>query len=306
MNVSNNYLIKAIKKVRNATEEDIEAKDVTDLILELKVSNLLIPSVSDDEDLIYETYILGDEELALLPLFTSEEEFYKTYDRNGEYQPLENEFELYAEIVADDTLDGIVIDADGLAARIPMDMIEIALADFSIDFSDVPTRPLKEIKRTYKTSNNRSLKRFISDESNRDDFEGLMTKLSFSFPFNLVVSEESLDQYAKKGVINVKDTDGFSLYVVEYGGNCYAAMFTDKDAISDTVFEENLYYYGQLTKISALFDFVLSNDMDGVIINPNTDNFIIPRSEMLSQASGIEVVVEDQSFRSCLDYAFKL
>lgn len=306
MSVSNNHLIKAIENIQGLGQDEINTKDITNLIFELKMSNLFIPAAGDEEDLIYETLILEEDELVLLPLFTSEEEFYKFYDRNSEYQPLENEFDIYAEIAADEDINGIIIDAEGVAARIPQDMLEIAMADFSIDFTDIPTRSLKEIKRAYKTASNDELLRFIKNSSNESNFESLMIELSSSFPLNLVVSEESLDGHAKNGVIKADDVGGFSLYVVDYDGKDYAAIFTDKKAISQTVFEEGMHYYGQLTKTSTLFDFVLRNDMDGVIINPNTVNYIIPRSEILSQASGIEIVVEDQSFRNCLDYAFEL
>lgn len=307
MNVTNNYLIKAIKHLRSVTEEDIVSKDVTDMILELKVSNLFIPAAEDDDDeLIYETLILGEEEMTLLPLFTTEDEFYKFYDEDSEYKPVAYEFDTYAEIVIEDDISGILIDAEGICAKVPKDMVEMALADFSIDFSDIDTRSLKEIESAYRTASNDELLEFITDESNAEDYEGLFATLSGSFPLNIVVSEEDLDGFAKNGVIESDDVGGFSLYVVDYDGMGYGAIFTDMDALSKTVFYEGVHYYGQLTKVSTLIDYVLAFDMDGVIINPNTVNFIIPRSEILSQASGIDVVVEDQSFRNCLDYAFLL
>jgi hypothetical protein len=303
--MSNNYLIKAIEAIQNLGPENVDPKDVTKLLFELKVSNLLIPAMDDDDGLSYETFVLEDEDLILLPLFTSQEEFYRYYDEGDEFEPMENEFEIYAAIVGEEEIDGIVIDAEGVAARIPKDMVEFAEADFSISFDDLETRSKKQIKKTYSRASNKSLVRFIEKESNKDNFEGLMVQLSNSDMLNLVVSHESLDGYAKNGVIKAMDAGGFNLFGVDDGEAFYAAMFTDKDAILKAIPEnDGLHYYGQLTKVSSLFDFVLRNDMDGVIINPNTHDFIIPRSEFLSQASGIELVVEDQSFRNCLDYAF--
>lgn len=306
MNVSNNYLLKAVKLLEGSND-NLDPKDVTNFIFELKVSNLFIPCIYDGEELIYETLILEDDGLVLLPLFTSEDEFYKCYSEGSDYKPLENEFEIYAGIVNEEDIDGIVIDVGGVNARIPQDMVEFAEADFSISFDDIKTRSKKEIKKVYKTINNKSLIRFIRNKSNENNFEGLMVELSNSDLLNLVVSHDCLDEFAKNGVINAKDVGGFSLYAIDDGDAFYGALFTDKDAILNAIPEDDvLSYYAQLTKVSAMFDFVLRNDMDGVIINPNTDDFVIPRSEFLSQASGIELVVEDQSFRNCLDYAFLL
>lgn len=302
--MSNNYLIEAIKKLEC---EDIDPKDVTDFVFELKVSNLFIPAIDNDEELTYETFVLDDEDLILLPLFTSEEEFYKYYDEDDEYEPLSNEFDIYAAIVNEEEIDGIIIDAESLAARIPQDMVEFADADYSISFDEIKTRSAKQIKKAYETASNKSISKFITDKSNEEDFEGIMVQLSNSDMMNLVVSNESLDEFAKDGVIKANDVGGFSLFAIDSGDAFYGALFTDKDAMLKAIPEDDgMSYYGQLTKVSSLFDFVLRNDMDGVVVNPGSDDFIIPRSAFLSQASGIDIVFEDQSFRNCLDYAFLL
>lgn len=305
--MSNNNLIKSIEAIQNADQSNIDQRIVTNFLFELKVSNLLIPTMDDDEELVYETFVLEDEELILLPLFTSVEEFYKYYDEDGEFEPMENEFEIYAAIVEEDEIDGIVIDPEGVSARVPKDMVEFASADFSIDFDDIRTRSKKEIKRAYNTASNRSLIRFINDEANADNLEGIMVELSNSDVFNLIVSDEPLDGYAKNGVIEAKKVGGFNLFAIDGGDAFYGAIFTDKDAMLNAIPEDDdFYYYGQLTSIGALFDFILRNDMDGVLINPGTVDYLIPRSEILSQASGVDLVVEDKSFRNCLEYAFIL
>ena len=70
--------------------------------------------------------------------------------------------------------------------------------------------------------------------------------------------------------------------------------------------DSDLYYYGQITVLSELFDFILRNDMDGVVINPNGEDYVIAREDILPQASGIEIIVENPVFRDSLDYAFIL
>ena len=158
----------------------------------------------------------------------------------------------------------------------------------------------------YNNPSNTDLVKFIRDESNEDNFEGLMAEISFADPLNLVVSPEPLDEFAKNGVIKASDVDGFTLYCLEDEESCYAAMFTGRDAIDKAIQDDGINYYGQLTRVSELFEYVLRNDMDGVIINPFSEEFTIPRSEILFQASGIELIAEDASFSESLEYAFLL
>lgn len=303
--VSNKYLGQAIVELKRALENDDNAAEkMTDFILELKVSNLFIPGIDEGEELVYETFIFEEDDLNVLPLFTSEEEFFKHYDDNSEFKPVSNEFEIYAGI--SDDIDAIVIDPEGESFFVTPEMIEFAAEDFSISYDDIKARSVNEIRQVYDSVSNESLCQFIRDESNDDDLEGLMAELSGSWLINLVVSETSLDEFADDGIIKADDVDGFSLCVMEDDDSGYGIVFTDKDAISKALDEDGLFYYAQLTRLSALFEFVLRNDMDGVIINPESDDYLIERSAILAQASGIDLVAEDASFKNCLDYAFIL
>lgn len=304
--ITNVHLKDAIVQLKKALETNDNAEEkLVAFGAELKVSNLLIPGIDNGEELVYETLISEDDELTFLPLFSDEEEFYKYYAKDSEYKPIDNDFEIYAGI--SDEVDGIIIDPEGESFVVTGEMIQMAAEDFSISSDDIETRKLSEIKEVYDGISNESIVKFISDEANAEDYEGIMVELSNSSMINLVVSDESLDQYAKNGVISADDVDGFSLCVMEdEDKGRYAIMFTDKDAVSKAIEDDGLFYYAQLTKISSLFEFVLRNDMDGVIINPEGEEFFIPRSELLAQASGIDIVVEDASFRNSLDYAFIL
>lgn len=304
---SNNYLIKSINALENLAKDPEDSKIVTDFIFELKMSNLYVPGMDSEDGLIFETLLLDDGNLAYLPLFSSEKEFYKCYGKDSEYEPIENEFEIYAAIAEEENVSGIIIDIESLCFEVPPEIIEIAKEDFSISYDDIPTRSLEEITQAYESDVNGDLLNFIEDDENDEDFEGIMVELSYSSPLNLVVSEEPLDEFAENGVIRASDVGGFSLCTMQDEQSSFAILFTDKDAILKAIPEDDgLHYYGQLTRVSELFEYVLRNDMDGVVINPNGSEFFIPRSEILSQASGIELIAEDASFRNCLEYAFIL
>ena len=132
-------------------------------------------------------------------------------------------------------------------------------------------------------------------------------ELSNSTLLNLVINDKPLDEFAKDGIIDADDVDGFSLCTIDNDEIHMGAIFTDKNAISKAInADSDLYYYGQVTVLSELFDFILRNDMDGVVINPNGEDYVIAREDILPQASGIEIIVENPVFRDSLDYAFIL
>lgn len=304
--VSNHYLVKAIEELENVKEDKDNTRIVTNFVFELKVSSLIIPGVDNGEELVFETLISEEDGKVFLPLFTSEDEFIKHYGDDSEYEPIENEFEIYAGIADGEGIDAILIDAESLCFEVPKPVLEMAKDDFSISFDDIDTRSLEEIREVYENVSNESLVDFIRDEANADDFEGIMVELSNADIINLVASQDPLDDFAQDGAIKASDVGGFSLCTIEDGESRYAIMFADKQSALNAVQDDGLHYYGQLTKVSELFEFVLRNDMDGVIINPFDEEYTIPRSEIISQASGIELIVEDASFRNCVEYAFLL
>lgn len=301
--VSNNYLIKALEELEKNPGDE---KALNNFVLELKVSNLLIPAFEEEDELVFETLISEDDGVVYLPLFTGEDEFKKHYADDSEYAPLDNEFEIYAGIVADEEIDGIVLDVEGKSFEIPRDIIDFAAEDYSISYDDMPLRSLDEIRKVFENTSNDELVAFINDEANAGDFERLMAELSYSNVMNLVVSADSLDEFAQDGVIKAEDVGGFNLCTLEDEESRHAIIFTGRDEAAKAIKDDGLNYYVQLTRVNELFEFVLRNDMDGVIINPFGEEFLIPRSEFLSQASGIAMIAEDAGFRNCLDYAFLL
>lgn len=303
-NVTNKYLKEAIKEIEEL-KDNVESDVLSNFIFELKMSNLLIPGIDNGDELVYETLVSQEDELTFLPLFTDADEFYKHYEKDSEYEPIENEFEIYAGIANDEAIDGIIINVETESFEITKEILEIAEADYSISYEEAEALSAEEIKEIYDGISNYDLEKFIADEANEDDFESIMVELSNANVMNLVVSDEAFDD--EDGIIKASDVDGFSLCAMEDDTSRYAILFTSKDAISDAISDDDgLNYYAQITDVNALFEFVLRSDMDGVIINPNGDEFLIPRSEIISQASGIELIVGDGSLKDCLEYAFKL
>lgn len=309
--VTNEHLKDVIIVIKDYFEKDEDApvELIFKFICELKVSNLLIPGLDEEDAFSFEHIISEEDDSKFIPLFTDIEEYNKHTVEDEDLQPMAFDFEMYEELLLeDDELDGIIINVDGPFIPIDKDFVKQMSEYPEITFEDdVEGYNAGELKSIFENITNDSLSESIKKEWDIDDTEDLFVELSSSTLLNLVISEQSLDEFAKDGIISADDVDGFELCTIEQDGLRFGAIFTDKQAIEKAINpESSLYYYGQITHVSRLFDFILRTDMDGVVINPNSDDYVIVRDEILSQATGIEVVVDNPNFKNSLDYAFML
>jgi hypothetical protein len=128
---------------------------------------------------------------------------------------------------------------------------------------------------------NEKLKRFISKDSNFNKFDKLSKILLDSVLLNVVVSEKDLSEFAHDGVIDRNEADTFTLFTKNSGRDHYGTVYTDTDAIVSFHEDLEFFYYVQVTNKYSVFHFLLSNDLDGIIINPGTDDYYVPRQVML-------------------------
>lgn len=308
--VTNNHLKDVVEDLRKFldNEEDAPLELIMSFICELKVSNLLIPGAEEEDSFAFEHIASEEDGSTYIPLFTDIEEYEKHSLEDSEFEPVSFDFEFYKDLVLENDIDGIILNVEGDFMPIERNFIEEMIQEFEVsqDDSTEPYKP-EELKNIFENVSNDELVEFIRDDEANDDIEKLYVELSNSTLLNLVISDESLDGHANDGIITGDDVDGFSLCTIENEEIHLGAIFTDRQAIDKAInAESGLYYYGQVTVLSELFDFILRNDMDGVVINPNSDDYLIAREDILPQATGIEIIVENPVFRNSLDYAFML
>ena len=304
--ITNNHLKEVIKDITEFLEKEEEPpfEILYKLICELKVSNLLLPAFEDGDTLNYQSIEMEETEDTFLPLFTDIEEFNK-HDIADGYNPMPLDFEDYVEMVLeDDDCDGIFINPEG--NFLPLERDFLTDLDFDVNAPEEAEEPYtaEELKGIFDSVSNESLVEFIRSENN-SDFEKLFVELSDSTLINPLIYDSSLDDKAEDGIINIGDGEGFGICAVEDpNGISLVTIFTDINAMNDMDLNEDVSYCGQITVLSALFDYVLKNDMDGVIINQNTDDYIIPRDALLQQAGGVELIADESKFINAVDYAF--
>lgn len=304
---TNNHFKNAIMEIREYLENNEEIPDVLfeRFVNELKMSNLILPAVYDGELFTYQTLESDENGDVLLPVFTDIEE-YEKHETNEDLCPIPLEFEEYMELIEDDNIDLILVNMEG--DSMPLGREFLLDIDYEVENVNEPEKPYtgEELRDIFNEISNPELIEYLKSEEYLD-LEKLYVELSNSRLINPLISETSRDDEAKDGIIEIDDDEGFSLAVIEdMNKNTFLTLFTDKKAMEKTEMIPELHYYGQISVLSAMFDFVLKNDLDGVVINMNSDDFLIPREAILHQASGIEIIAEDSRFFDAANYAFLL
>lgn len=277
MTVTNKYLKSSISEISNFYKNNTKPPEdmYLNLLMELKVCELLIPVVFDGEKLSFPN-IEVDDGTSLIPLFTSNDELKKYSD---EFESFPNEIAYYIKMVNDFGFDGILIDAGSdefcidnvVLNKIPLTRkVESDNAFDGIKLRDIAL-----------SEKNEKLKRFISKDSNFNKFDKLSKILLDSVLLNVVVSEKDLSEFSHDGVIDRNEADTFTLFTKNSGRDHYGTVYTDTDAIVSFHEDLEFFYYVQVTNKYSVFHFLLSNDLDGIIINPGTDDYYVPRQVIL-------------------------
>ena len=304
-NVTNNHLRTAIKDIQKHLDNTAEIPHdlFIDFMNELKVSRLLIPAIIQGDTLNFE-YLISDEENSIvIPLFSDDEEFVKCYGSDYDYGPVPCDFDYYLDLLNQPEYNGILINVESEELLLESELLLNFPFSQGITFNDnFEGYDAEELLKISKNISNDSLLEYI--ESGEDNFEALMLELAKSTLLNLVVGDENFGRFAENGIISSRDVGGFDLYTTNVDGEEFGILFTGVDAIKDAIAEDCDENYYQITLIANFFEFVLKNDMGGVIINPGTDDYIIPRSYLLDGYDGI--ALNNPSFKRAIDYIFLL
>ncbi|WP_410320127.1 SseB family protein [Methanobrevibacter sp.] len=280
---------------------DMLTKDLLlKLINEFKYSNLYIPAKKENGTLNFIIY--EDDDAKITPLFTDMDEFRKFYS-DEDIQVLQNSFELYQNIIKTTDIEGYILN--------PASEKYLFTDEFILGITNLPktsffsSNPYTdiELRQMVDEADNSELEEFISNRKNIGDYEGLFEKLSRSTALALMLSPNDLSSYAKNGIISMQETGPLAqLYVDRIGGE-YATIFSSKERME--CISSQYYKYVQVVNVATMVNFVLSEDMDGIIINPESDNVLIPRSELLKYSLGFEKFANDERLSASIYYMFE-
>ena len=269
------------------------------LINEFRYSNLYIPAKRENNTLNFIIY--EDEDDKITPLFTDLDEFRKFY-KSGDVEILQNSFELYQNILKTTDIEGYILN--------PASEKYLFKKEFILAIKNVPktnfftTNPYSEeelinIKNSIDNSN---LERFIANRANIGDFEGLFEHMANSRLLALMVSD--IDIESKNSLISLKNRGPIAQMYTDRVGGVYATLFTSDEKMANV--NTSGVKYSQIVNLATLVNFVLSEDMDGIVLNPESDNVLIPRTQLLRYSLGFENFANDERLSESMYYIFNL
>ncbi|WP_407376116.1 SseB family protein [Methanobrevibacter sp.] len=284
-----------------ANGNEITPELLTRLINEFRYSSLYIPAKKENGTLNFIIYEEGPHKYT--PLFTDLDEFRKFYG-DDEVEVFENSFELYRNVLKTTDIDGYILN--------PSCEKYLFKRDFILGINNIPktnfytTDPYSEEELTeiMASVDNSALEDFIRNPANIGNWEALFERLASSRLLGLMTSNLDLSDHAENGLISQKSTGPLASMYTDRLGGVYATVFTSDSKMAEVSLPG--YRYAQIINLATLVNFILTEDMDGLIINPESDSVLIPRTVLLKYSLGFERFANDERLSESIYYLFLL
>ena len=292
-------LRKAFEKFINTDMDELTDEDGERLLNELKHSCLIIAADRIDGDMDFRVLEIGEKEYGIL--FSDMDEFRKTFS-DDECESYSFDFEIYQKALECGLFDGFLFNPNSEGLLIEKELF-LRITDLPQSVHDHDhAYKTEELVQLRKSIDNGKLEQFLADSSNIGNYEGLINCMADSVMLTLMLSRDDLRDYADDGIINMAETGplGF-LYTDEVGGQ-YSTLFTSEEKMKSVDTEYMKYF--QIVNVSMMTNFVLNDDMDGIIINPGSDNVLLSRDVLLEYSSFIEKACNDEKLNSAIFHLF--
>lgn len=282
--------------------EDIYTSGLTEdllsrLINEFRYSNLYIPAKRENGTLNFIIY--EDESGKITPLFTDPDEFRKFFG-SEDAELLVNSFELYQNILKTSDIQGYILN--------PATEKYMFTREFILSIKNIPKTSFytgnpyseAELIEINKSIDNAGLEAFIENRNNIGDYEGLFEHLSNSRVLGLMISDVGIEG----DIISLKKTGPIARMYMDRVGGTYATIFTSHEKMKPV--KSGGFKYSQIINLATLVNFVLAEDMEGIVINPESDNVLVQRYVLLKYSLGFERFANDERLSEAMFYMFNL
>ena len=284
--------------------EDIYANDnrlnenlALKLVNEFRYSNLYIAARKENDTLNFITYEYND--MKLTALFTDHDEFRK-FHHEDDIQLLQNSFELYQNILKTTDFDGYILNPASERYLFTKEFILTITNIPKTNFYTTDAYSAGELLDIYRNVDNRYLEEYISNPKNVGDYEMLFERLANSTILTLMVSDMEFDN----DIIDLREIGPVAGMYTDKVGGIYVTIFSSTDRIRHV--NTSKFKYAQLVNLAMLVNYVLVEDLDGIVLNPDSDNVLIPRSVLLRYSLGFERYANDAKLCEALYYMFAL
>lgn len=235
--------------------------EVDDLLVELQYSTLISPKVS-----IQGFSIIRINGLEYVPLFTDIDEYEKAGEFGGAV-PVSHDFNFYLECLQDEGFQGFVINPSTEHFYIGCEFLEVMEPNYIFENEYSPWT-VREIRKLKDSIDDREIKKHLEDNAD-SDFIGLIGKLRKTKLLTLL-KYDGMEQIDGE----VFSAMGVPQYVHKTRKGNFYLIFTSDSEI-DVSSRDG--YYSQLVNLPLLMERVLNDDLDGIVLNANSDNILISR-----------------------------
>ena len=267
------------------------------LVNEFRYYNLYIAARKENDTLNFITYEYND--MKLTALFTDHDEFRK-FHHEDDIQILQNSFELYQNILKTTDFDGYILNPASERYLFTKEFILTITNIPKTNFYTTDAYSAGELLDIYRNVDNRYLEEYISNPKNVGDYEMLFERLANSTILTLMVSDMEFDN----DIIDLREIGPVAGMYTDKVGGIYVTIFSSTDRIRHV--NTSKFKYAQLVNLAMLVNYVLVEDLDGIVLNPDSDNVLIPRSVLLRYSLGFERYANDARLCEALYYMFAL
>lgn len=269
------------------------------LINEFRYSNLYIPAKRANGTLNFIIY--EDEDGKITPLFTDLDEFHKFF-KDEDIQVIQNSFELYQNILKTSNIEGYILNPSSEKYLFKKEFILSIKHIPKTNFYSSNPYTKEELKDLKDSIDNSSLEEFIADSNNIGNNELLFEKMSNATFLTLMLSDLNLNP--ENGIVDMQEIGPqASMHVDRIGGE-YATIFTSEEKMEAV--NTNKFKYSQIINLATLVNFVLTEDLDGIVINPESDNVLITRLNLLKYSLGFERFANNEKLSMSIFYMFPI
>lgn len=279
--IHHQHLRNVINEIRDLKEQT-PSETFEILVGELIHSCLLMPANKNGKELDISIAVTENANYGLL--FTDMYEFRKSFPDYGQ-EAIDNSFDFYKNFALKSDLDGMIINPESegfVLIRDFLDLIDESPRDIFPTENAYTPEELKDIKDSI---SNDDLEKFIQNTVNIGKYEELFNQISKSTLLTLMLSRDDLTDHIENGIISMDDGPLGFLYTENLGGE-YATVYTSEDKLKDIETPHNRF--SQVVNFSQMTNFILNDDMDGIIINPGCENILLTRDVLLKYYGYIE------------------
>lgn len=200
-------------------------------------------------------------------IFTSPEEFDKTYP-SEDVPSMDIELSSLMDIIGLYKLDGLILNVSSQNFYLTKKFLK-GLSDLPSNITlSSEAYSTEELKRLRKSIDNGHVEDFIRNPNNYIEFFEMM---SSAVLFAVVESESDMDILEHDGIV---DTFGLDTKLDYYAHRQNVVLFTSEDKAKRI--KTSKFRYLSLVNFATLVHYAIKNEFEGITINPNEENYVVP------------------------------